>query len=106
MNAAQLFLAGGRKPQLGRVDVATRPEHRAEGPGHEVAPVVEVEMRDHDRLDVGPAFLFAQARQHSRSAVQEDASRAFDEVSGLCAPGVRPGRRAPDDREPHGLSVA
>ena len=63
-------------------------------------------MRDHDRIDAWPAFLFAEAREHAGTAVQQDASGALDQVPRLCAAGVRPGGRAPDDRELHLLSVA
>ena len=51
----------GVHPELGTlVDRdAGRPVHRAPHPGHEVAPVVEVKVRDRDRIDVRPALALA-----------------------------------------------
>jgi len=72
--AAELFLPSGRQPQLGRRDVMAGPEHRAERPGYEVTPVVEVEVRDHDRIDPGPALLRAKSWEHARPAVEQDPS--------------------------------
>jgi hypothetical protein len=68
--------------------------------------VVEVEVRDHDGVDMGPAFLLAQAWQNARTAVQQDPPRPLDEVPGLRAAWVGPGGRATDDRQLHSLSVA
>ena len=58
--SSQLFLATGRQPQLGRRDFAARAEHRAERPRDQVSPVVEMEVRDHDRVDARPGLLLAQ----------------------------------------------
>ena len=99
-------LPPGGSQSCGGRQLAPRAEHRAEGPRHQVAPVVEVEVRDHDRVDVGPAFLLAQARENARTAVQQDPPRALDEVPGLRAARVGPGGRATDDRQLHSLSVA
>src|SRR6185437_5377538 len=78
-------------------------EQTAEGPGHEIAPVVEVEVGDDDRVELRPRLEPAQPRQHSGAAVeQEPAAVLFDEVSGLGAARVGPGGRAADDVDAHG----
>ena len=41
--------------------------HRAPHPRDEVAPVVEVEVRDHDRVDARPRVALAQPREHARA---------------------------------------
>ena len=68
--------------------------------------MVEVEVGDYDRVHPRPALLLAEAGEHPGPAVEEDASRALDEVPGLCPARIRPGGRAPDNRELHLLSVA
>ncbi len=83
--------AAGREPQLGLLALAGA-EHDAPHPGHEVAPVVEVEVRDDDGVEPRPPFGLPQAREHSGPAVEEDACAAgLDEVAGLGAARVRPG---------------
>ena len=88
------------------LDVVAWPDHRTERPGHKISRIVEMDMRNHDRIDARPPFLFTEAWEHAGTAVQQDASGALDQVPRLCAPWVRPGWRAPDYREPHLLSVA
>jgi hypothetical protein len=68
--------------------------------------VVEVKMRNHDRVDTRPAVLLAQPWQHAGPAVEEKPSGPFDEVTRLRTAGIGPGRRAADDREFHHSSVA
>jgi hypothetical protein len=68
--------------------------------------MVEVEVRDDDRVQLRPGLLLAQARQDTWPAVQQDSARAFDEISRLGAAGIRPGGRAPNDRQLHAESVA
>ena len=64
--------------------------------------MVEVEVRDRDRVDVRPALALAQSREDSRAAVEEEAaSGLLDEVAGMRAAGVGPGRRAADDGQVH-----
>src|SRR5438445_3396093 len=75
--------------------------HRAPDPRHEISPVIEVKVRDHDRVDLRPAVPRAQPREHARTAVEQNGSRSVDEVAGLRAPGVRPGRGAAHDCELH-----
>jgi hypothetical protein len=67
--------------------------------------VVEVEVRDRDRVDARPRLPLPEARQDARAAVEQEASRTLDKVPGLSAAGVRPGRRAADDRELHGANL-
>ena len=54
---------------------AARPVHRSPDPGDEVAPVVEVEVGDRDRIDVRPAFPLSQPRQHAGAAIDEEPAR-------------------------------
>ena len=63
--------------------------------------MIEMEVRDRDRVDLRPAVLLAHTGQDSRPAVEQQASRPLDEVTGLRAPWVRPGGRASDDFELH-----
>jgi len=59
-------------------------------------------VRDRDRVDARPpAVRAAQAREHARAAVEEQAPVTLDEVARLRAAGVRPRRRAPDHGELH-----
>ena len=46
-------------------------------------------------------LLFAQASQDAWAAVEEELPGTVDEVAGLCAARVRPGRRRADDGQPH-----
>ena len=57
----QHSLPAGVHPELGAlVDRdAGGPVHRAPHPGHEVAPVIEVKVRDRDRIDVRPTLALA-----------------------------------------------
>ena len=100
--SAQTVDSTGRQPEVGRRDSLSWSERRPEDPRHEVAPVVEVEMRERDRLDPGPAAVErAQAGQHTGPAVEEEPALALDEIARLRAAGIRPGGRAADDGEPH-----
>jgi methylmalonyl-CoA mutase C-terminal domain/subunit len=93
--------ASGREPELRLRALGAEAVHRPPDPWHEVAPVVEVEVRNHDRVDPWPFLGLAQAGQHAGAAVEQQPPRPFDEVAGVGAAGVRPGRRAPDDFQPH-----
>ena len=104
--SSELVLSAGGEPQLRWGDLAAGAEHRPERPRDQISPVVEMKVRDHDRIDPGPGLLLSEAGEHSGPAVQEDPARALHEVSGLSAAGIRPGRRAPDDRQLHAFSVA
>ena len=75
--------------------------HRSPDPRNEIAPVVEVEVRDHDRVHARPAVAVAQACEHSRSAVQQHRAGAVDEGARLRAARVRPRGRASDNRQLH-----
>jgi methylmalonyl-CoA mutase C-terminal domain/subunit len=69
--------------------------------------VVEVPVRDRDRVELGPGFPLAEPRKHTRSAVQQDAPAfALEEVSGLGPAGVRPGRGTPSYDEFHASIIA
>src|SRR4051794_33434690 len=72
--------AGGQ-PELGLRQLAARSVHGAERPRDEVAPVVEVEVGDHDRIDPRPAVLLAKSRQNAWPAVEQEPPRPLDEVS-------------------------
>ena len=97
----EMVAAAGRQPQLGLRPVRAEPVHRAPDPRDEVAPVVEVEVRDHDRVDPRPRLGLAQARQDAGAAVEQQPARALDQVAGMGAAGVRPGRGAADDGQLH-----
>ena len=54
--------------------------------------MVEMEVRDHDGVDVGPpAVDRAQAGEHAWAAVEEEPAFALDEVAGLRSTRVGPG---------------
>jgi len=53
-----------------------------------------------------PTFESAQRELEDIVERLERGEATLDQVSRLCATWVRPGGRAPDDREPHLLSVA
>jgi len=95
--------AAGLNPKLGLLHRAVRREvEGAPDPGHEVAPVVEVPVRDRDRVDLGPEALLSETTEHARPAVQEDAaSVGIEHVPGVCAPRVRPGGGGADDGQAH-----
>ncbi len=98
----QRLAAAVRQPQLGRLLLPARTEEAAEGPRHEVAPVVEVEVRDDDRVESGPRLLPPQAGQHARAAVeQKPPSVLLDEIARLGAARIGPGRRTADDVDSH-----
>src|SRR5919204_1471612 len=97
----QLALAARRQPELRLGNVAARAVQRSERPRNEIAPVVEVEVRDRDRVDARPAFLLSQARQDAGPAVEQQARRPFDEIARLRPGWVGPGRRASDDDDSH-----
>src|SRR5829696_7476304 len=54
--ATEGLRAAGGDPQLRRRRSRRRPELEPPDPRHEVAPVVEVEVRDRDRVDLRPAL--------------------------------------------------
>ena len=92
-----------RQPKLRCRNIAARAEEAAESPRDEVAPVVEMEVGDDDRVELRPRLEPPQARQNAGAAVeQEPAAVLFDEVSGLGAARVGPGGRAADDVDAHG----
>jgi len=63
--------------------------------------VVEVPVRDRDRVDVRPGLALAQLRQHSGAAVEQQPARPFEQVARLRSAGIRPGRGAADDCQFH-----
>src|SRR5262249_41645307 len=101
----ELREAAGREPELRLRRVTAGAVHRAERPGHEIAPEVAMEVRDHDRVDPRPSLLLAQAREHAGSAVEQQSPAAFDEIPRLRAAGIGPGRRTTDDCELHRCPV-
>ena len=89
-------------PELGFLVVVTLPVEAPPDPRHEIAPVVEVEVRDRDRLEERPLLALAQPAEDAGSAVEEQPlSVRGNEVAGVCASCVRPGRGRPDDGETH-----
>src|SRR5207302_7604266 len=95
------------QPELWRLLLPARAEEAAEGPRHEVAPVVEVEVRDDDRVESRPRLLPPQAGQHARAAVeQKPPAVLLDEIARLGAARIRPGRRAAHYVNLHPLILA
>ncbi len=77
-------------------------ELRSPDPRHDVAPMVEMPVRDRDRVDARPVLPLAQPREHAGPAIEQQApSRVLDEIARLRAARVRPGGRAPHDSELH-----
>ena len=75
------------------------PVEAAPDPRDQIAPVVEVEVRDRDRLDARPGLALAQLREHAGPAVEQQL--VVDEVARAGPAGVGPGGRGADDREAH-----
>jgi methylmalonyl-CoA mutase C-terminal domain/subunit len=101
------FGAAGRNPELRFLRVLAGAEHASPDPGNEVAPVVEVPVRDRDRVELGPGLPLAQTSEHARSAVQQDAPPgALQEIPGLGSARVRPGRGTPSYDEFHACIIA
>src|SRR5438132_3972035 len=90
-----------RHPELRHLRALARSHRRPPDPRDEVAPVVEVPVRDRYRVHRGPALALAQAREDAWAAVEQQSSGPFEQVAGLRAAGVRPGRRAADDLQIH-----
>ena len=100
----ELLAPAGRHPELGRILLAGRADHQPPDPGNEVAPVIEVEVADDDRVDARPAVggvQLPQPRQDARTAVEQQSPRALDQIAGLSAAGVRPGGRRAHDGQFH-----
>src|SRR4029079_10056091 len=86
---AQLLEEGAAAPvdpELRPPGVVPAPVEADPYPRHESAPVVEVEMRDRDRVDGGPRLRLAESPEHARPAVeQETAPVALDDEPGVGA---------------------
>ena len=94
--------SAGWHPELGRRRVASHAEARPEDPRDDVAPVIEVEVGERDRVEERPRLPAAQPGEHTRAAVEQETPASLDEVPGLRSSGIGPGGRAADDRELHG----
>src|SRR3954451_5615936 len=91
------------QPELGRLLLAARAEEPAEGPRHEVAPVVEMEVRDDDRVEPRPRLQPPQAGQHAGAAVEPETPVVLlDGVARLGGARVGPRGGAADDLDSHG----
>src|ERR671924_59131 len=104
----ELFTTAGRKPELRRLVLLAEAPHPPPDPWHEVAPVIEVEVRDRDRVHLRPAVhaeAVSQSRENSGPAVEQEPPRALEQISGLRSAGVGPSGGAPDDSELHRHSV-
>src|SRR5581483_1790646 len=97
----EVVAAARQQPELRLRRLAAEPVHRAPDPRDEVAPMVEVEVGDHDGVDLRPAFPLTEAREDAGAAVEQHASWPFDEVAGVRSAGVGPGRGAADDAQFH-----
>src|SRR5205809_2010943 len=106
-NPLEHFGAPRRDPERGSLRVLAGAEHASPDPGNEVAPVVEVPVRDRDRVELGPGLALAETSEHARSAVQQDAPAvALQEVPGLGSARVRPGWGTPSYDEFHASIIA
>src|SRR5439155_25049176 len=85
--------AARRDPELGSLRRLAGSEHPAPDPGNEIAPVVEVPVRDRDRVELGPGLALPQAGEHPRPAVQQQAAAAaLQQIARLGSARVRPRR--------------
>ena len=83
----------GRDVELGAVRAGRRTQHVPPEPRDEVAAVVEVEVRDDDRVDRGQRLVAPQTGEHAGAAVEEQAAApALDEIA---RNGHRPGSATP-----------
>src|SRR5205085_9374712 len=89
------------EPELRPRPVAVEAEHRPPDPRDDVAPVVEVEVRDRDRVHLRPGLALAQAGEDAGPAVEEEPPSTLHEVPRLRPAGIGPGGRAADDGQPH-----
>ena len=98
----ELLDAAARQPQL-RLRQLAGEEHAPPRPRCEIAPVVEVEVRDRDRFDVRPATVeLPEPREDAGPAVEQELPLApVDQVPGLSSAGVRPSRGAAHDCQFH-----
>ena len=102
IQAVERFPAAVWQPELGWLHVVPSPEEPAEGPRHEVAPVIEMEVGDDDCVHSRPRLEPAQTRQHAGAAVEQEAPTVLlDEVARLGAAGIRPGGGAADNVNSH-----
>jgi methylmalonyl-CoA mutase cobalamin-binding domain/chain len=93
--------AASRRKQDGGAADHRRSVAREPDPWDEVTPVVEMEMRDQDRVH-RQQVVPAHSRQDAWTAIeQEPALIRFDEVAGVCAARVRPSGRGADDGQSH-----
>ena len=104
---AQQLDAARRHPQVRPGLLGGRAEPQRPDPRDDVAPVVEVEVGEADRVDARPVLQLAELREHPGAAVEEHApGRPLDEVTRLRASGIGPRRRAADHLELHFHSLA
>src|SRR5207248_951070 len=75
-----------REPQLRRRDEGAESVERAPDPRHDVARVVEVEVRNRDRVEPRPPLSRAQPREHAQAAASMK-ERNFDEGAALTTEG-------------------
>src|SRR2546423_8331123 len=72
-----------REPELRPRRVTVEAEHGSPDPRDEVAPVVEMEVRDRDRVDLWPRLPLPEPRQDAPPAVQKQTASAPHEVARL-----------------------
>src|SRR5205085_10415775 len=90
-----------RQPEPGPRPLAVEPEHRSPDPRDDVAPVVEMEVRDRDRVHLRPGLALPQAGEDAGPAVEEEPPATLHEIPRLRPAGIGPGGRAADDGQPH-----
>ena len=91
----QRVAATRRQPELRPWNGLPRPVETPPDPGDQVAPVVEVQVGDRDRLDGRPGLSLPQLGEHAGPAVEQQL--VVDEVARTCPAGVGPCRRRADN---------
>ena len=76
------------------------------GVGDEVEPVVGVQVREDDRVEVDVVEVQPQLREDAVAAVEQHVDRIrLDQVAAAGSPGVLPGRRLAEDRHSQPLTL-
>ena len=88
-------------PAVDRGGLLARRVGERVGERDQVEEVVRVQMRDHDRVDLGVVAEAAQLGEHAVAAVEQDRGPVlFDQVAAAGSVRVLPGRRLAEHRQP------
>src|SRR5260221_7747260 len=98
----EVVAAAGRQTELRRRRSVGWHVQLAPEPRNQVAAMVDVCVRDRDRIDGGPPLCFTKAREDAWTAIDEKpAAVVLEQVPRMRTSGVGPSGRAADDRELH-----